>query len=399
MIGDGWAGEPATRPGPDEPAETPTRRVLVATGTRAEFGLLAPVMRAIEAHPHLELLVVAAGSHLVGSNLPGGSLTVNDVRASFDLADAVPMQVAGRTGRAQDVQALGVGVGRFGRAIERLDPDWVVVLGDRIEAFAAAIAASVGGRALAHLHGGDRAAGIADESMRHAIAKLAHLHLPATARSAARLERMGEDPGLIHVVGSPAIDDLASIEPIDDELFTQLGSPDIVVLMHPVGRHREEEEQAATAVLQAVGARRVLALAPNLDAGREGIVSAIASAGVPTRDHLVRAHFVGLLKRLARDGGVLVGNSSAGLIEAAAVRLPTVDVGQRQQGRERPNNVVRVDREDAGAIARGIDSALALDRSTLTHPYGDGHAGQRTARALAHADPHSISMLRKCNTY
>lgn len=326
-------------------------------------------------------------------------MTYREIRKDFAVADAIPMQVAGRTGRAEDVQALGAGVSRFGRAFERLDPEWVVVLGDRIEAFAAAIAASIGGRALAHLHGGDRAEGIADESMRHAISKLAHLHLPATAQSADRLVRMGEDPKNIHVVGSPGIDDLAAFEPLSDAALAELGNPDTVLLMHPIGRHREEEEQAGTAVLDALGGRRVLALAPNLDAGREGIASAIKASGVKMIDHLPRAHFVGLLKRLARDGGVLVGNSSAGLIEAAALGLPSVDIGQRQSGRERPSSVVHVAHEDEHSIATGINTALAMDRSGLGHPYGDGCAGERTAELLARVDPHSRDLLRKCNTY
>src|SRR5438105_3875872 len=122
-----------------------------------------------------------------------------------------PRQTAGRTSRADEVEGVGTGVARFGRAFQRLAPDWVVVLGDRIEPFAAAAAASIGGYALAHIHGGDRAEGIADEAMRHAISKLAHLHLPATEQSRERLVRMGERPEHIHTVGSPAIDGLEAI--------------------------------------------------------------------------------------------------------------------------------------------------------------------------------------------
>ena len=208
MIGDGWDGDPAIRPGPPEAPVAGVRRIAVVTGTRAEFGLLEPVMRAVAARADQQLLVIPCGSHLISP-----ALTYRDVKAAFgsSIVDAVPMQVAGRTGRAADVEALGKGVARFGRAFERCAPDWVVVLGDRIEAFAAASAASVGGRAVAHIHGGDRAEGVADEAMRHAITKLAHLHLAATEQSRERIVRMGERPEHVRCVGSPAIDALAAI--------------------------------------------------------------------------------------------------------------------------------------------------------------------------------------------
>ncbi|MCC5785786.1 MAG: UDP-N-acetylglucosamine 2-epimerase (hydrolyzing) [Phycisphaerales bacterium] len=397
MIGDGWDGEPAVRPGEfGAEASAPGRAlpVMVVTGSRADFGLLTPVMRAIEAHPSLDLLVVAAGSHLV---MP--ALTFRDVKAEFPVSDSVPMQVAGRVGRSEDVEAVGVGIGRFGRSMQRHNPDWVVVLGDRIEAFAAAAAASIGGRALAHIHGGDRAEGVADEAMRHAITKLAHLHLAATEASAQRIIKMGEKPELVRVIGSPAVDGLGGIEPLSDTEFKSLGEPEALVLMHPIGRHPEEEEHAGSAVFEALGGKRVLALWPNFDPGRQGTLRAIHQAGVKSREHLPRVVFVGLLKKLAGAGGLLVGNSSAALIEAAAVGLPAVDVGQRQAGRERAGNVVHAERETPDAIREAVDAALQLDRSSFTHPYGEGDAGKRAAESLASVDPRSPALIRKRCVY
>lgn len=393
MIGDGWDGDPAVRPGP-VPAEAPRRRrVAVVTGTRADFGLLAPVMRAVAAHPELELLVIACGSHLVSP-----AVSFREVKAQFEIADSVPMQVAGRVGRLEDVESVGRGVSRFARSFGGLRPDWVVVLGDRIEAFAAATAASIGGFALAHVHGGDRAEGVADEAMRHAITKLAHLHLAATAQSADRIVRMGEHRERVHVVGSPALDDLPRLGPLSDEAWAELGSPRAVFLMHPVGRSDEAEEAAASGVLAAIADRPVLALAPNLDPGRRGVARAIQVAGVRTVEHLPRDRFVGMLRRLAASGGVLVGNSSAGLIEAAALRLPVVDVGSRQHGREHAGNVVRC-AEHADAVAAAVRTAERLDLSTLAHPYGDGRAGVRAAEVIARTDPHDARVLRKRCAY
>jgi len=407
MIGDGWDGEPSVRPGeysglgPTGPIRA--RRVAVVTGSRADFGLLRPVMEAVQNHPELELLVVASGSHLIPP-----AETFREVKQAFEVADSVPMQKPGPASRLDDAEATGRGIARFARSFGGLRPDWVVVLGDRIEAFAAASAASIGGVAVAHIHGGDRAEGIADEAMRHAITKLAHLHLAASAQSAERIRRMGEREDSIHVVGSPAIDDLDRFAPLTDEAWIALGSPHAAVLMHPVGRHAEEEEAAAWAVIEGVtlalgqGAS-VLALAPNHDPGRTGIASAIDAAtgkGVArTANHLPRERFVGLLKRLAESNGVFVGNSSAGLIEAAALRVPTVNVGARQAGRERPANVVDAERESAEVVAAAVGRALEIDRAGLRHPYGEGRAGAKIAALLAGIDPHATGLVRKRCAY
>jgi UDP-hydrolysing UDP-N-acetyl-D-glucosamine 2-epimerase len=403
VIGDGWTDEPSVRPSPMDPPVKGRRRVAVVTGTRAEFGLLRPVMHAIAARPDLELAVVVAGAHLLPPQ------TFYEVKASFNIAEIVPMQIAGRTGRAEDAEALGRGVGRFTRAFEKLRPDWVLVLGDRIEAFAAAAAASVAGYPLAHMHGGDRAEGVADEGMRHAITKLAHLHLAATEQSAERIVRMGEPRERVRVVGSPAIDGLDAIEELGEEAVEELfaaggaggskAGKRVLVLLHPIGRPVEVEEAAAAEVFEGLKGARVVALHPNFDPGREGIVRAIENAGVPVRQHLPREQFVGLLKHLAKHGGVLVGNSSAGLIEAAALRVPVVDIGPRQGGRERCANVVHVEHERAAEVRAALDRARALDLASLAHPYGDGRAGERAAAALAEVNPHQPGMLRKRNAY
>jgi UDP-hydrolysing UDP-N-acetyl-D-glucosamine 2-epimerase len=404
MIGDGWDGDPAVRPAPDDGPPRRRQRIAVITGSRAEFGLLAPVMRAIQDRPDLELLVIAAGSHLVSP-----AISYQDVKRQFSVADAVPMQNAGKHSRADDVQALGKGTARFGRAFESLAPDWVVVLGDRIEAFAAASAASIGGHALAHIHGGDRAEGIADEAMRHAITKLAHLHLAATPESAERLRRMGERPASIHTVGSPAIDGLDRIQPMGEAELAALGHPRAILLMHPVGRPEEHEESAASAVLDAAlrwtDPRAVLALHPNFDPGRGGILRALEQAEqrwpgrVRLALHIPREKFISLLKAVGESGGLLVGNSSAALIEAAALRIPAVDIGPRQAGRERAGNVISCPAEAPEPLARALAAAAAIDRSRITHPYGDGHAGPRIAAILAATNPHADGLLRKRCAY
>jgi UDP-hydrolysing UDP-N-acetyl-D-glucosamine 2-epimerase len=367
-------------------------RVAVVTGSRADFGLLTPVMQAVDAHPDLELLVIAAGSHLISP-----ATTFRDVKALFPVADSIPMQTAGKTGRFADVEALGRGIARFGRSFEGHQPDWVVVLGDRVEAFAAASAASVAGIAVAHIHGGDRAEGVADEAMRHAITKLAHLHLVATETSADRIRKMGEKPEHVILTGSPAIDGLDRVEPLPDDVWQDLGSPTALFLMHPTDRP-EPDANAAQAALDAMGDARILALAPNHDPGREAILEVLTdrSDQLTLLEHMPRPAFLSLLKRLAGSGGVMVGNSSAALIEAAALGLPAINLGPRQTGREKPATVI-----DANDTKPAIIEALAKAR-TITpapHPYGDGRTGPRIAEALAATNPQNPGLLRKQISY
>ncbi|MEL7482882.1 MAG: UDP-N-acetylglucosamine 2-epimerase [Planctomycetota bacterium] len=390
MIGPDWSGPERDVP---QASDNARRRVAVVTGTRAEFGLLRPVMHAIEREPTLELLVIAAGSHLVQP-----ALTFKEIKREFAVADSIPMQTVGRVGRWHDVESLGKGVSRFGRSFERLRPDIVLVLGDRIEAFAAASAASIGGLPLAHIHGGDLAEGVADEAMRHAITKLAHIHFAATDAAGARIRRMGEPAERVLVTGSPAIDGLADIEPMTEGEALDLGDPEVVMLMHPIGRPDEVEEAAASSVLEAIGDRRALLLAPNLDPGRRGIVRAIEAvsdrANLVSRDHLPRDRFVALLKRLAATGGALVGNSSAGLIEAGAVGVGVVNVGDRQSQRERGSNVINA-RESVGSIVDAMAQVAAIDATAVQHPFGNGAAGVAITRHLKSVSLADASLLRK----
>ncbi len=378
-----------------------TRRVAVVTGTRAEFGLLDPVMHAIREHPTLDLAVIVSGAHLLPQKERDG--TWREVQKHYDIQAVVPMQEPGETGRGADAAALGRGVTGFANAFAELRPDWVVVLGDRIEAFAAASAASVGGVAVAQIHAGDRAEGVADEAMRHAITKLAHVHFAASAASHERILRMGERAETAFDVGSPAVDALGAIEPLADDLWDEVGAPEAVVLLHPIGAGAEMEATFARRIADAVGEYRVLWLHPNHDPDRDGILSVMREFGRRPRvrilEHLPRAEFVGLLRRLAASGGVLVGNSSAGLIEAGVLACPVVNVGHRQAGRECPNHVVSCAGEDDREVAAAISRALSLDPSAFTHPYGDGHAGQRIATVLADEGLYPGQLLRKQCTY
>lgn len=367
-----------------------TRRIAVVTGTRAEFGLLRPVMRAIDAHPDLDLEVLVTGTHL----LPDAH-TETEVARAFALAARIPMQAPGENGRASDALAFGRGVHGFAERFVAAPPHVVLVLGDRIEAFAAATAASVAGLHVAHVHGGDRAEGIADEGIRHAISKLAQIHFPASAESAERLICMGEHPMRVHLVGSPAIDELDDTPALSDQAYADLGSPRIVFLLHPSGLAPElEHARAARALSICAASAQTLALAPNHDAGRDAITQAIAESGLCNREHLDRETFVGLLRR----ADVLVGNSSAGLIEAAALGLFAINLGQRQAGRQMPPHVLDIADWHFDELKASLAHALTNRPAGGRHPYGRGTAGTAIASFLASADL-SPAALFKRNTY
>jgi len=380
------------------------RTVCIVTGSRAEFGLLRPVMLAVQNHKQLKLQVVAAGAHL----LPPAR-TIREVESEFHLAATVPMQRPRESGRIADAAAAGRGISGFARAFADLKPDWVVVLGDRIEAFAAAAAASIGGIAVAHIHGGDRAEGIADEALRHAITKLSHLHCAASAQSARRIARMGENPASIHMTGSPAIDCLRGIKAMSDRDARQLGDPQAVLLLHPSGLGDDGDAHLASGItlaIAAAGPERVLTLAPNHDAGRDAIARILARDarlfGGPMIDHLPRATFVSLLKRLRTRGGMLIGNSSAGLIECAALGVTAINIGPRQDGRERRDNVIHVPLDTGQLVVDRVIAAFRVGRRRRSRPdqgFGDGRTGPRIASLLARVDPQAREFTRKHNMY
>ena len=355
-----------------------TKSIAVITGTRVEYGILVPVLDAIEAHESLELKLIVTGTHLTTGSL-------RDI--THPITKRVKMQRTGAAAtRAEDVQSLGRGVMALGRALEEIDPDVVMVIGDRIEALAAALAGQVGGLRVAHIHGGDRAEGVADEAMRHAISKLAHLHFPATAQSAQRLIRMGEDKRWVFKVGSPAIDRLGAVKP-DNE------APDLIIMQHPVGAVAEEEYQWMQATLDATAKHSRLIMAPNHDPGRDAIMRAIVDHKLPPTEHLPREQFLAMLAGCK----AIVGNSSAGLIEAAYLKTPAVNLGPRQAGRERPGTVIDAKYGEA-STKRAVNKALKLNTKGIRQPYGNGKAGVTIADKLAALEVDKVP-LHKRNAY
>lgn len=360
------------------------RHVCYVSGTRADFGLMSLTLRRIQADPRLHLSVLVTGMHL--SPLYGQ--TVREIRqAGFSILAEVPVPNDEPSGAAM-ARGIAAMLDGFTRAFDAERPDIVLVLGDRGEMLAAAIAAIHLGIPVAHVHGGERS-GSVDEPVRHAISKLSHLHFTSTAAARDRLIRMGERADCVWVTGAPGLDAIRDARPVDMKtLRAEAGltgdHPLALALFHPVVNEPTSPAEQVRALIR--GARnagcQVLVLQPNSDAGATDIRHALSEMecadGVVVRTHLTRDRFLSWMAQC----DVMIGNSSSGIIEAASFGTPVVNVGNRQNLRETSGNVVTVPANES-AITAAIVSVLRNPRPAPTNIYGDGHAGERIVELIA----------------
>jgi len=380
------------------------KKVCILTGTRAEYGLLKPVMYAVQQTPSLKLAVCVAGMHLLRKFGSTGRQVRED---GWDELFTVPMQT-GRDSHKQQALGLARGVARMADQFEKRGIDIVLVLGDRIEALAAALAGTLCGKVVGHIHGGEVAVGQQDEAIRHAISKLAHLHFAATSEAARRLKRMGEQLWRIHRTGAPGLDDLYRTPlPDDDWIRRHLKMPGyaqfLLLVQHPVSRQPDAEYQRMLTTLKAAAevGLPILAIWPNSDPGHSGITKALRQmkGQIPLKvaRSLPREDFLKALFAAA----AIVGNSSAGIIEAPAAGTPTVNIGPRQDGRQRDRRTVFDCPYQMRPIVQALRQAVRLKprlRPYRKTVYGDGQAAARIVRVLAEVQIDE-ALLKKRNAY
>lgn len=374
------------------------RRILYLSGTRADFGLMRSTLLRCAASSELGIGILVTGMHL--DEQYGG--TVREIEASgLPIVARIPVKLrsdeGGDMARAIAHELLGLV-----ETLEREKPDLLLVLGDRGEMLAGAIAALHLNIPIAHLHGGELS-GTVDEPVRHAISKLAHYHFTSTSGSRERLIRMGERPEHIHVTGAPGLDGLREmVSKTRTELAVDAGFdpalPIALVVFHPVVQQANQAADQITTLLEALRAQpglQSLILMPNADAGGEAIRHILGQQSGRCRVmlHLPRHEFINWMAIV----DVMVGNSSSGIIEAASFGTPVVNIGDRQMGRERSANV-----RDVPVIKSDIEQALAISlrtgRQVVENVYGDGMAGQRIV-ALLESIPINSEILLKCNAY
>lgn len=360
------------------------RRVLYVSGTRADFGLMQSTLRLAHKDSRLDVAVCATGMHL----LPEFGDTVKEIEASgVPIVARIPVDLSKGDG-ASMARALGQDVIGMTDAFLAWKPDLVLLLGDRGEMLAGALAAIHLNVPLVHLHGGERS-GTVDEPVRHAISKLAHYHFTATPGAQERLVKMGERSDRVFVTGAPGLDGLTALATQSREALCRAHKLDpsgkvALVVFHPVLQEADEAGRQCLELLDAVKdvGPQAVCLLPNADAGnidiRRSLEEKAAQGNICLRCHMGRPEFASWLA--AAD--VMVGNSSSGIIEAASFGLRVVNVGERQRDRERSGNVIDVPARRA-AVAAAVREALAKPREKFKNVYGDGAAGRRIVDLLA----------------
>ncbi len=375
------------------------RKICFVTGSRADFGLLVWPMRAIQNTPGLTLQLIATGMHLS----PEFGYTINNIREEgFSVDDAIETLLSSDSGMGV-AKSVGLGVIGFADAFARLTPDLVVVLGDRYETLAAAQAAMFMRLPMAHLFGGDVTEGVVDELTRHAISKMSHLHFTSNKDSTRRLMQLGEHPSRIHTIGSPGIDAIRRLKLMDREAIGReagmaLGQRNILVTFHPLtieaGHSQGALDELFAALLMLDPEFRIFFTLSNADAEGRALNHRI-EAFVSARPNTVAVASLGQLRYLSlmNQVDVVVGNSSSGVLEAPSLDVPTVDIGDRQKGRERASSVFN-SAPERNAIAAAISKALIHGRQPTVSPYGDGESSKRFAEAIA-AVPDFRELLKK----
>lgn len=361
-----------------------TRTIWYVSGTRADYGLMRRTLRAISQRDDLELGILVTGMHLD----PAYGNTVQEIEADgFPIVARIALPEHDATGAGM-ARGIGRMVTGFTDAIEAGQPDILLLLGDRGEMLAGAIAAIHLNVPIVHIHGGERS-GTVDEPVRHAVSKLSHFHFTATQDAADRLCRMGEQPDNIFVTGAPGLVGLTeartrSREALAGETGFDPARPIALLVYHPVLQEAADAGSIATSILTALSARgyQTVALKPNSDAGSHQIRTVLeAHEGVPgfwVATHLDRETFINWMA--AAD--VMIGNSSAGIIEAASFGTPVINVGLRQNVRERNANVTDV-ASNAEEIGRALDSIDTVPSRETYNIYGDGASDTRIAQMLA----------------
>jgi UDP-hydrolysing UDP-N-acetyl-D-glucosamine 2-epimerase len=378
------------------------RIIAVFTGNRAEYGLQYPVINAINEHPELEYRLIVSGAHLD----PHFGKTLQEITDDgFEIHDQVTIEMPEDTLYAT-AQAIGTGILSMSRVLDALRPDLLVVYADRFESFAAIIAGTQMNVPTAHIEGGDITEGGAlDDSVRHAMSKLAHLHFTTNQQASNRVLAMGEEAWRVHTVGFPAIDliskgKLATEAEIVDRLGLDLDRPVVVFTQHSVTTEFDqavEQVQPSIAAIEKMARDgiQVLVTYPNNDAGGRRIIDALHAAFGSPRSNiqlhrsLGRYMYHGLIG-LARNPNrrvACVGNSSSGIKETPALMCPTVNIGSRQQGRLRAENVLDAPYDENAILAATkkclFDDAFRAICRQSSNPYGIGDAGAKIANILA----------------
>ena len=388
MLGDEGGGDGV---------EAGRRTIAVVTSSRADYGHLYWVLRELGERPGVDLRLIALGAHLS----PEFGRTLEQIEADGFVVDAAIECLISSDSDVGMAKTVGLATLSLADTLGAMRPDLLLLIADRYEMLAPASTALALRIPIAHIEGGEVSEGAIDNAVRNALTMMSHVHFTPTRQASARVLLMGEEPWRVHQAGAPSLDHLRRAElPSGAELLTrlELGSPDglgldspIVVGYHPVTLARDTTGEAdalyaALAALTEQG-RQLLFCFPNSDAGSRRLIErAAAFCDASSRSRLYVNLDTPTYWALLRESALLLGNSSSGIMEAASLELPAVNVGARQQGRERAANVIDAPAETAqilAAVDRGLSGRFRASLVGLVNPYGDGHAAERIADVLA----------------
>jgi UDP-hydrolysing UDP-N-acetyl-D-glucosamine 2-epimerase len=375
----------------------PKRKICVVVTARPSYSRIRTALQAIKDHPDLELQLVVAASALLDRY---GSAIQAIEHDGFEIKHRVYMVLEGEN-LVTSAKSTGIGLSELATVFDNLKPDAVVTVADRYETLANAVAASYMNIPVVHVQGGE-VTGSIDEKVRHAVTKLANLHLVSTKLARERVIRLGEEPDTVHLTGCPSIDiaaDVAARPRLDFDPFdkyggvgprTDLSNGYLVVMQHPVTTEYDEARGQVEETLYAVKDRGlpVLWFWPNVDAGSDGTSKGIRvfrEKEQPSNFHLFRNMYPEDFLRLLLHSTAIVGNSSVAIRECSYLGVPAVNIGSRQLGRERGKNVIDVD-HDRTEIADAIQEHIRRGKAPSDELYGDGRAGARIADCLVTAD-------------
>jgi len=373
-------------------AMSKARLVLGVTGIRSEYDIMSAVFKAITKNSALELQLVVTGAHLTNAF----GCTADAIRADgFNIADEIESLLNGDQASIR-VKSLAIQLQGLVQSVSRIKPDILLVLGDREEAMTTALVGAYMNIPIAHIAGGDRVIGNVDDQIRHAVTKLAHIHFVTNCESAERIRLLGEQPFRIFDVGNPGLDRLVEVPAISNaDLSGRLAfsiadnEPFILLIQHAISTeiaHAYKQMKTSLDAIQELGVKTIISY-PNSDAGGQQVIRAIKEFEslpfVYTSKNIPRLEFVNLMRRAS----CLLGNSSAGILEAPLLKLPVINVGNRQRGRLHASNVAFVphDKDEIlSALRQAIfDQSYRDSVAACSNPYGDGKSSERIADILA----------------
>ena len=375
--------------------ENKIQKVAVFTGTRAEYGLLFWLLKDIQSDPDLTLQLLVSGMHLS----PEFGETYQQIeKDGFKIDEKIEILLSSDSA-VGTAKSMGLGVLGFSDSLARLQPDVLVILGDRFEALAAAQTAMILRIPIVHLHGGEITEGAYDDAIRHAITKLSYLHGTSTDEYRQRVIQLGEAPERVQNVGAIGLDhlkraDFMSVDELTESLNFSLTKPFFLVTYHPVTLGNEEPEEAFQALLDALNCfpeHQVILTYPNADDGGRRIIPMLEAYAASQPDRVLAIPSLGQVRYLSavKYAAAVIGNSSSGIIEVPAFDVPTVNIGSRQKGRLAAKSVLHCEANRAD-IERAIRSANEREykeaAEEIENPYGQGNTSEKVIEMIKTLD-------------